>query len=116
MKQKYLQDQRGVGLIVELVLVAAVLTLAGLAVFQADHKSKLASVASTSATASNMPVTSVGVTPSTPVGLAASAAAISEQDAATDASLSASADNSATQLTQTDNDVTSLQGSSNANF
>ena len=114
MKQSYIRDQRGVAMLVELVLIVAVLSLGGLAVYQSSHRPKTVSLASTSTV--NTPETSVGATPATTVGLADSAAAISEQASATDVTLSASAENSTSQLEQTDSDVSNLQGSSNANF
>ncbi len=89
----------------ELLLVAVVLTLVGLAIYQTNHRSKPGTTA-----------TQTGVQPSSTTGLAASAAAISEQAAATDVSLSAAADNSANNVTQTDTDANNLEGSSNANF
>ncbi|HUD11135.1 MAG TPA: hypothetical protein VMS08_01890 [Candidatus Saccharimonadia bacterium] len=104
MQQKYLRDQRGVAMLLELLLVAAVVTLAGLAVYQADHRPKTtASAAAQTA-------------PSSPAGLAASAAAVSEQSSATDAAISADADSSASQINQTATDVTNLGDSSNASF
>jgi hypothetical protein len=104
MKPKYLHDQRGVAMLLELVLVAAVLTLVGLAIYQTDHRPKSVAASQT------------GATPSSATGLAASAAAISEQASATDVSLSAQADSSISDVTQTDTDAASLEGSSNASF
>lgn len=104
MKTIYLRDQRGVAMVLELVLVAAVLVLAGLAIYQADHRPK--SVASSQN----------GATPSSATGLAASATAVSEQAAATDASISATADSSANNITDTDTAAANLEGSSNASF
>ena len=89
----------------ELLLVAVVLTLVGLAIYQTNHRAKPGSMAA-----------QTGATPSTATGLAASAAAVSEQAAATDVSLSAAADNSANNVTQTDTDASNLEGSSNASF
>lgn len=91
-------------MLLELVLVAAVLVLAGLAIYQADHRPKSVAASQT------------GATPSTATGLAVSAAAVSEQAAATDISLSAAANNSANDVTQTDTDAANLEGSSNATF
>jgi Tfp pilus assembly protein PilX len=104
MKQKHLRDQRGVAMVLELLLVVAVLTLAGLAVYQSSHRVK-ASTASTT-----------GQTPSTSTGIAASAAALSVQAAATDAALSADADNTTATLNQTSTDASNLGASSNASF
>ena len=98
-------------MLLELVLIAAVLTLAGLAIYQADHRA--------SASGSQQPSTAAvnsGAAPSSSVGLAASAAAVSEQASATDDSLSAAANSSAAQVSQTNTDVTNLGDSSNASF
>jgi hypothetical protein len=111
MKQKHLRDQRGVAMLLELVLVAAVLVLAGLAVYQSSHRAAQSGTQTPSSAAVNS-----GAAPSSAVGLAATAAASSEQDSATDASLSASADSSATDVTQTNTDMTNLGDSSNASF
>jgi hypothetical protein len=104
MKHSYLRDQRGVAMLLELVLVAAVLTLAGLAIYQADHRSE------------STPVASAPSAPSSTTGLAASAADVSEQASATDASLSAAAESSAADVSQSDSDASNLGGSSNASF
>ncbi|GAC1370298.1 MAG: hypothetical protein NVSMB39_3040 [Candidatus Saccharimonadales bacterium] len=102
MKQNYLHDQRGIAMVVELMLVAVVLSLVGVAVYQSNsHKptaSKVAAPAAVSAT-----------------GLATSAASIGLSESAADASISASADSSADQLKDSDVDVTNLGGSTSAN-
>ncbi len=104
MKQNYLNDQRGVAMLLELVLVAAVLGLVGVAVYQSNHSSNpTASVAGQPAAAKSA------------VGLANSAAAISETSSAGDAALSATADASANQVTESDIDASNLGGSSSAN-
>jgi hypothetical protein len=90
-------------MLLELVLVAAVLALAGLAVYQSNHRGPTASVGSTPA-------------PVTTESLANSAAAIGTADAAGDAATSASADAMADELTASENDVSNLGGSSNDSF
>jgi hypothetical protein len=104
MQKHYLRDQRGVAMILELVLVAAVVTLASVAVFQADHRPK------------TVPIATTQTPPQSPAGLAASAAALSVQASATDASISADSDVSALQLDQNANDVANLGDASNASF
>jgi hypothetical protein len=104
MEKQYLRDQRGVAMLLELVLVAAVVTLAGVAVFQADHRPKTTPIATTQ------------TAPTSPVGLAASAAALSVQAAATDAAISADSDSSTAQLSQSASDVANLGDTSNASF
>ncbi len=102
MKNTYLRDQRGVAMLLELVLVASVLALVGVAVYQANNH-KTASTSGTKAA------------DSAAVGLANSAAAITEEESDADAKLSASAEASASQLSEADVDVTNLGGSSSAN-
>lgn len=104
MKQYYLRDQRGVAMFLELVLVAAVLALVGVAVYQANNRN--------SPTASVVGKTAA---PNSTEGLAASAAAVAVQDSAADASLSASADATAGEVTQADTDAANLGGSLDAN-
>jgi hypothetical protein len=104
MQKQYLRDQRGVAMLLELVLVAAVVTLASVAVYQADHRPKTTPIATTQ------------TSPQSPAGLAASAAALSVQASATDAAISADSDNSAAQLDQSASDVTNLGDASNASF
>lgn len=89
-------------MLLELVLVAAVLALAGLAVYQASHRSKQAATAPVATPANN------------PTSLASEAAAASLQDSAADADLSATAESSADELSATDTDVTNLGSSSDA--
>jgi hypothetical protein len=100
MQAKPIRDQRGVAMIFELVLIAAVLLLVGLAVYQAAGRNKTAATTSKSAA------------PSTATGLAAAAADSSLQDSATDASLSATAESATDEVSATDSDVTNLGGSS----
>lgn len=103
MNQHYLQDQRGVAMLLELVLVAAVLGLVGVAVYQSSQR--------------NSPTASVTSKPAanSAVGLANSAATIGQTESDKDSVLSASAEASADQLTEADMDVTNLGGSSSAN-
>jgi hypothetical protein len=107
MKLKHIRDQRGVAMIFELVLIAAVLVLAGLAVYQAAGRSK---------TASNASVEAPKPTPSSAAGLAASAAATTIQDSAADASLSATAEAATDEVSATDTDISNLGGSSADSF
>ncbi len=91
-------------MLVELVLVVAVLSLAGVAIYQASaHRASNATL-----TASPAPAGSA-------VGLANSAAAISETESATDAKISASAESSAAAVDDMDTDMSNLGGSTNAN-
>jgi hypothetical protein len=104
MKQNYLHDQRGVAMLLELVLVAAVLGLVGVAVYQSNHRlAPAASVASQPTTAASA------------AGLASAAAAIAVQDSAADAALSASADATAGEVTSADDDVANLGGALDEN-
>ena len=105
MNTSYLRDQRGVAMLMELALVAVVLSLVGLAVYQATQHPKNASVSTSPAAA----------TAGSAAGLAASAAAVVQTEPAADASLSASADATASEVSATDNDVASLGDSINAN-
>jgi hypothetical protein len=84
----------------ELVLVAAVLALVGLAVYQAGHRGNVASTPGRQA-------------PATADGLAASAAASATEEANADAALSATAESTtADELSATDTDVSNLGGTS----
>jgi hypothetical protein len=103
MSTKYLRDQRGVAMLLELVLVAAVLALAGLAVYQANHRQ--------AADLQNTPSS-----PTTAVGLAASAAAITEQESGNDVALTAEDEAAVDEMSQADNDVSDLGGTSNESF
>jgi hypothetical protein len=106
MTPKYLRDQRGVAMLLELLLVAVVLTLAGVAVYQANHHSN----SPTAATTSQSPA------PNSPAGIAAAASDTVLQESSSDATLSAAAESSTDELAQTDADVTSLGGTSNGSF
>jgi hypothetical protein len=90
-------------MLLELALVAVVLALAGLAVYQASHRPKTAATAGVSTPAAT------GTT-----SLANEAAAASLQDSAADADLSATAESSTDELSATDTDVTNLGDSSDA--
>ena len=90
-------------MLLELVLVAAVLGLVGVAVYQSNHHSN------STASLSNQPAAN------STVGLANSAAAISENSSSADAVLSATAEASADQVSESDVDVSNLGGSSSAN-
>ena len=103
MKQKYLRDQRGVAMLLELVLVAAVLALAGLAVYQANHRSSVAN--STSAPKAD-----------SAQGIAETAAKIGTTDLTNDAAVSGAADVMASEANNAAEDVTTLGGTSNASF
>ena len=103
MKQNYLHDQRGVAMLLELVLVAAVLGLVGVAIYQSGHHNTPAALAG------------AGVLETDAAGLAASAAAAVVQDSTSDAALSESADAAAGEVTSADTDVESLGGTLDAN-
>ena len=100
MQPKIMRDQRGVAMIFELLLIAAVLLLVGFAVYQASNHTKTAATQPTPAS------------PDSASGLAASAAASEIQDSATDASLSATAESATDEVSATDTDVSNLGGSS----
>lgn len=89
-------------MLLELVLVAAVLGLVGVAVYQAGHTAAPKAAVTTSPTANS------------PIGVAQAAAAITETESADDAALSATADATADQVTEADVDVTNLGGSTGA--
>ena len=92
-------------MVLELVLVAVVLALVGLALYQTvQHHGPTASVQSPATPA-----------PSSALGIAGAAAAVSEQDSSADSSLSADASTSANELTAADTDVANLGGSFDAN-
>jgi Tfp pilus assembly protein PilV len=104
MKKSYLHDQRGVAMVLELVLVAAVLGLVGLALYQSSQHTKEAST-------TNSPKAAIGAG-----SLVNSAEVLSNQDSAADDSLSASAETTADAATEADIDVTNLGGSSESTF
>ena len=102
MKQNYLHDQRGVAMLLELVLVAAVLGLVGVAIYQSNHRAPKAAVQSTPA-------------PNSTAGLAAAAAATVVQDSVADAAISDEAAATASEVTDADADVENLGGTLDAN-
>jgi hypothetical protein len=102
MKRNILRDERGMAMVVELVLVAVVLSLVGVAVYQSSQH--------------NAPTASQSAAPAANASaLADSAASISQSEAAADASIAASAESSADQIKEADVDVTNLGGSTGAN-
>jgi uncharacterized protein HemX len=104
MQNNYLKDQRGVAMLLELVLIAAVLGLVGMALYQSSQN---ASTKTSVAQQQQQPAAA-----NSTVGLANSAAAIIETESAADMELSDSAEASAGQLLEADADVTNLGGSS----
>ena len=100
--QKYLQDQRGAAMFFELLLVAGVLTLVGVALYQANHAAAKTTAVHAAAVAA-------------PVIAANGAATAAEQDATAEATLSAGAETAVNQVTAADTDVSNLGGSFNAN-
>lgn len=92
-------------MLLELVLVAAVLALAGLAVYQANHRASVASQTTNPPTA-----------PNSTVGLANSAAAIATEGSTSDTAASAGADAMADQASAAESDVNNLGDSANASF
>jgi hypothetical protein len=103
MKQPYLHDQRGVAMLLELVLIAVVLGLVGAAVYQANHRPNPNAAVTASPAAANA------------ASLATAAAAVVEQDSAADAAISSGADAVAGEVASSDSDVTSLGDSLDAN-
>jgi len=91
-------------MLLELVLVAAVLGLVGIAVYQSNHRANSTASLTTQPAAAN-----------STVGLANSAATISQDSSSSDAALSASAETSADQVSEPDVDVSNLGGSTSAN-
>ncbi len=104
MSQSYLRDQRGVAMLLELILVAAVLVIVGVALYQSNQAGKQAA--------------SVNLPKVAPAVLSADAAIQAVQaDSDNEATLSAATEASADDVTAADDDVTNLSGSfSNANF
>ncbi len=97
--------ERGAAVLLELILVAAVLGLAGLALYQANHRAATK--------------TAMAPTP-TPVATAANLAAVAADTALTaaaaDATLSTTAESATTTIDQSDTDLTNLGDTSNAAF
>ena len=103
MNRPVLRNEQGVAMLLELVLVAAVLALVGIALYQSNHH------AAQTAEVSNRPATvSTG-------GAADLAAKAVQQDADSNASLSAATESSADELNSIDNDATNLGDSFNEN-
>jgi hypothetical protein len=96
--QKHLRNQRGAALVFELVLVAGVLTLVGLALYQARHHAAVPTAKA-----------------NTPAALADTTAANAEADAANEVALAAEAESAADELAAADSDVSNLGGSFDAN-
>jgi len=92
-------------MLLELVLVAAVLALAGLAVYQANHRASVASQTAKPATA-----------PNSTEGLANTAATIATEGSTSDTATSAGADAMADQASAAESDVNNLGDSANASF
>lgn len=92
-------------MLLELVLVAAVLALAGLAVYQANHRASVASHA-----------TKASPAPSSTEGLANSAAAIATEGSSADTATSAGADAMADEANSAESDVSNLGDNANASF
>jgi Tfp pilus assembly protein PilX len=99
MKRNYLHDQRGLAMVVELLLVAVVLSFVGMAVYQSTKHSAPAAAKTDTKTADAK------------VGLAASAAAIGESEQASDDKVNATSDTSADQINDSDVDISNLGGS-----
>ena len=91
-------------MLLELVLVAAVLALAGLAVYQANHRASVASQ------------TSKPSAPSTTEGLADQAAAIATSGSSADTATSAGADAMADEANSAETDAANLGDNANASF
>lgn len=103
--KNYAKDQRGVAVLLELVLVAVVLGLAGLAVYQANHPTNSAALEQ-----ANKPA------PTSTEGLAAASATIAGQEIAAEAVLSAEAEATTAEATAADADTSSLGSTSDASF
>ena len=103
MNRSALRDQRGVAMVLELLLVAVVLSIVGLAVYQA-------------ASHTGTPLLGKAATPSTAEGIAATAAATAEKESSADSTISAAADASADAVSQSDQDLSNLGDTANASF
>ncbi len=106
MKQNYIHNQRGIAMLFELILVAAVLALVGMAFYQSNHHSANTASVVTSKTAP---------APNSAAGVAAATAASVIQDTAADTDLSSSADTTASEVTNTDADAANLGDTLDAN-
>jgi Tfp pilus assembly protein PilX len=103
MNARTLRDERGVAMLLELVLVALVLSLVGVALYQSNHQKPKDAA------------TTVQSQLTTPEATAEAAASLVERDSADDASLSAAVDSSADELSAADADAANLEGSFNEN-
>jgi cytoskeletal protein RodZ len=104
MKLNTLRDQRGVAMLLELVLVAAVLTLVGVALYQSNHQTH-----NTAADVSNKP------TVATATATAEAAAKQLQDNTTAEAGLSAAPESAASDFQATGADVTNLGDSFNEN-
>jgi Tfp pilus assembly protein PilX len=104
MKITHLRDQRGVAMVLELVLVAVVVSLVGVAVYQANNNAAKHSA--------NPPASQTAKAED----LAATAAATTQKESNVDLSLSAETETSADELSAVDNDIADLGGASDAAF
>lgn len=101
MSKNILRDQRGVAMVLEIALVAVVIGLVGLAVYQATRSTQTAKQTNTAPAADSKQ------------GLANSAAAILEEDSKSEVSASAQAESLTSEVTAADSDVSTLGGSAN---
>lgn len=111
MKSVLNQDERGVAMVLELILVAFVLGLAGLAIYQSVHRP--VSTTPSPVAASNPSPSTV---PNTTAGVAAAIAQQADADASGQAIDSAASQTAADQVSQSDSDVTNLGGTSNVSY
>ena len=100
--KSYLRDNRGVGMILEIVLAAAVLSLVGLAFYQSKHSSTTAKAASVTQ-------------PQAAATAADDATAAVTSDATSDDSLGATDESSADEAASLDTDADNLGGSFDEN-
>ncbi len=99
-----LREQSGFAMLLELILVAGVLTLVGIALYESNHH-----VADTVNSVANRP------TAVTASGAADAAVKVVQDDATSEAAASSGVETSADQLGATDTDVTNLGDSFNEN-
>jgi hypothetical protein len=103
MNTSHLRDQRGVAMVLELILVAAVLALVGFTIYQSANRK----------TAANQ----TGKTIQSTENLATSAAQVADQASAADTDIANTAESAAAgELSDTDADITSLGDTANASF
>jgi len=103
MRHSFLREERGVAMLLELVLVAAVLVLVGLALYQSNHRT-----ANPAALLNQQPAASADT-------VAAQAATAAEADVNNDAEANAAADTASGELSSVDDDVTNLGDSFDEN-